>query len=424
MKPHTRVALRLARQKCQQATCEKNVHLPSSSSSSSSSSFSAAHRLIHSTPTTPATVQPIHGTGPPPTAPEPAADARLARRKKHAELLQRAQEIRSSVLSRGSDTSKSSTTTTTPLARRRFWKHVHVKEVNDGKELEIHLDTRPLRRPANKEVVRIPASKPLLAAALAAEWDMIVSAQQATKQHLIPLTSLINRALDIADDDAGKRVYLVHPNDVVEKGGEEEVEPKMTEGKGELRAGIAKMLMRYLDTDTLLCWAPPPRHGHDAPDARGKTLRELQMAATEEVVSYLTANVWPGVEIIPVLDGDSIMPRSQNPETRQVIEGWITGLSAWELAGLEKAVLAGKGLLGAVRLLVEWSEGFAGLGKNIEVGQKPFGVEEATQLANIEVDWQIGNWGEVEDTHDVEREDLRRQFGSVVLLVSGTGRQQ
>jgi ATP synthase F1 complex assembly factor 2 len=28
-------------------------------------------------------------------------------------------------------------------------------------------------------------------------------------------------------------------------------------------------------------------------------------------------------------------------------------------------------------------------------------------------------WGEVEDTHDVEKEDLRRQLGGVVLLVGG-----
>jgi ATP synthase F1 complex assembly factor 2 len=41
---------------------------------------------------------------------------------------------------------------------------------------------------------------------------------------------------------------------------------------------------------------------------------------------------------------------------------------------------------------------------------------------NLEVDWQTRNWGEVEDTHDVEKEELRRQLASVVLLVSGTGR--
>ncbi|KAI0118316.1 hypothetical protein GGR51DRAFT_212029 [Nemania sp. FL0031] len=384
-------------------------------------------RHIHSTSASPATVSPIHGTGPPPQPPSPAADsasARLERRRKHAALLEQAQEIRASnrrsppsstTSTSPKDSQSSHSAPATPLLRRRFWKHVHVREV--GGMLEVHLDTRPLRRPANKEVVRLPASKPLLAAAVALEWDLLTSAQQATRQHLIPLTSLVCRALDIADNDASSSSCFSSTTTTTTTTGRE------GEGAGEaVRAGIARMLMRYLDTDSLLCWAPPPRHGHDAPDAQGNTLRELQKRAAEDVVAFLRANVWPGVDIEPVLDGESIMPRGQKAETRQIIEGWIMGLSPWELAGLERAVLAGKGLLGAVRLITEWSEGFIGVGGEGEGDRRRFGVEEAAKLASIEVDWQIGNWGEVEDTHDVEKEDIRRQLGSVVLLVSGTGK--
>ena len=54
--------------------------------------------------------------------------------------------------------------------------------------------------------------------------------------------------------------------------------------------------------------------------------------------------------------------------------------------------------------------------------ERRFGAEEAARATSLEVDWQTGRWGEVEDTHDVEKEDVRRQFGAVVLLVSGTGR--
>ncbi|KAI0428383.1 hypothetical protein F5Y09DRAFT_313286 [Xylaria sp. FL1042] len=426
MQAPTRVALRLAARQSGSSSPGHCYYLPT-----------AARHHIHSTPASPATVSPIHGTGPPPQPPRPAADsanARFERRKRHAALLERAQEIRGGLKQRSSDTTgkdgedtnananANTNTQSAPLARRRFWQHVHVREVDGA--LEIHLDTRPLRRPTNKEVVRLPTSKPLLAAALAIEWDLLVSAQQATKQHLIPLTSLVNRALDIADDDAGRDVR------VEKKGGKEKEKEKEKEKDKEsavnesLRRGIARMLMRYLDTDSLLCWAPPPRQGHDSPDAQGRNLREIQKRAAEEVVAYLTTHVWPGVEIEPVLDGESIIPRGQKPETRQIIEGWIMGLSSWELAGLERAVLAGKGLLGAVRLLAEWSEGFVGVRQLSGVGEKrSFGVDEAAKLASIEVDWQTGNWGEVEDTHDVEKEDLRRQLGSVVLLVGGTGKQ-
>lgn len=354
-------------------------------------------RKIHNTTPAPATVSPIHGTGPPPEPPVPAADSateRLERRKKQAELLEKAQEIR-----RSASNSNPKKEAREYALKKRFWKDVHVHEV-DGM-WEVHLDKRPLRHPDRKRVVRIPLSKPLLASALAIEWDMLLSAQQATRSHLIPLTSLVCRALDIGDDDAGGKGSRA----------------------GEVREGIATMLLRYLDTDSLLCWAPPPRHD----DAPGESLRERQKRAAEEVVGFLTSRVWPGISIEPVLDGESIMPRSHPEITRQIVQGWIMGLSHWELAGLERGVLAGKGLLGAVRLLVEWSEGFVGAGigdgaSSVAPGEgKKFGVEEAARLASIEVDWQTGRWGEVEDTHDVEKEDLRRQLGSVVLLVSGTG---
>ncbi|KAI1483282.1 ATP12-domain-containing protein [Daldinia eschscholtzii] len=359
---------------------------------------------IHTTPTAPATVSPIHGTGPPPEPPVPAADSassRLERRRKQAELLEKAQEIRQSDSKAKSSTSSTSSaakkTRDSALLRKRFWKDVHVKEVDGA--WEVHLDKRPLRRPNTKEIVRVPLSKPLLATALAIEWDMLVSAQQATRQHLIPLTSLVCRALDIADDDNAAA------------GGES------------IREGLARMLIRYLDTDSLLCWAPPAEP-HEREGEGGDTLRDRQKRAAEEVVGYLTSRVWPGVTIEPVLDGESIVPRSHPDMTRQIVQGWIAGLSAWELAGLERGVLAGKGLLGAVRLLVEWSEGPVGVSSQDRNGEeKRFGVEEAARLASIEVDWQTGRWGEVEDTHDVEKEDLRRQLGSVVLLVTGTGRK-
>jgi ATP synthase F1 complex assembly factor 2 len=130
------------------------------------------------------------------------------------------------------------------------------------------------------------------------------------------------------------------------------------------------------------------------------------------------------VTIVPVLDEHSIVPRHQEPGTREVVQGWISSLSPFELAGLERATLAGKSLLAAARLVVEWSEEGAhsrAVASDKQTGEKKFGVEEAARAVSLEVDWQTGRWGEVEDTHDVEKEDLRRQLGSVVLLVSGNG---
>ncbi|AEO54780.1 hypothetical protein MYCTH_2297787 [Thermothelomyces thermophilus ATCC 42464] len=269
--------------------------------------------------------------------------------------------------------------------------------------LEIHLDSRPLRHPTTKAVIRLPASKPDLAHALAIEWDGLTSAQQATKQHLIPLTSLTCRALDIAADPS-------------------------------LRAGIAATVLRYLDTDSLLCFSPPPEE-EEGRDDGSASLRAAQERAYASTVRYLTARLWPGISIVPVLDGDSILPRQQPPGTREVVQGWILALSPFELAGLERATLAGKSLLAAARLVAEWSEEGAGARESRsppaaaaeqqqpgETSDERFGVEEAARAVSLEVDWQTQQWGEVDDTHDVDREDLRRQLGSVVLLVSGTGK--
>lgn len=190
------------------------------------------------------------------------------------------------------------------------------------------------------------------------------------------------------------------------------------------------MLLRYLDTDSLLCWAPPPNE----PPAEGEpTLRELQERTAVDIIGYLSTHIWPGIEIEPVLDGSSFLPKEQKEGVREVIQGWILGLNEWELVGLERATLASKSLLGAVRLVVEWSEGAAGQpgrklsaatdgGKAQQEGERRrFGVEEAARAASLEVEWQTRKWGEVEDTHDVEKEDVRRQLGSVVLVTAGTG---
>lgn len=223
----------------------------------------------------------------------------------------------------------------------------------------------------------------------------MTSAQSATKQHLIPLTGLVCRALDIAADDA-----LDTPE------------------SAKIRTGITTSVLRYLDTDSLLCWAPPATKFDRRNDA-GESLRDVQKKVAEETIAFLTTSVWPGITIEPVLDGDEIFPRKQADGVREIVQGWIMGLDSWQIAGLERAVLAGKSLIAAARFVAEWSEGQ--VGKENVATYGGFGVEEAAKATSLEVDWQIDQWGEVEDTHDVNVEDVRRQLGSVVLLVSGTG---
>lgn len=331
-----------------------------------------------------ATALPITATGPPPSAPQPAASQyseRIEKRRRQAELIKQGKELRAS-----QQGGKSS-----PL-RKRFWKEVHVKETPDG--FQIYLDSRPVRTPS-KSILTIPSTKPHLAHAVAIEWDLLENAQQALKNHNIPITSIVSRAQDIDESEI--------------------------RGDTTIREEITKVMMRYLDTDTLLCWAP--EHSSEGASAlemqgeRSESLRDIQVRTAKPIMGFLTTTVWPGIEIKPVLDENSIMPTQQSEMTRNVIRGWISGLPAYELAALERAVLAGKSLLIGTRLLIEWSEEFRNLQNNTEIR---FGIEEAAEASNLEVRWQTGMWGEVEDTHDVDHEDIRRQLGCAVILVSGS----
>ena len=234
-----------------------------------------------------------------------------------------------------------------------------------------------------------------------------MSAQQALKQQYIPMTALTSRALDIDTADR--------------------------EGDHSVRDSIVKMVIGYLRTDTLLCWAPEkniydPDDTNNAsidssasmdeqapsPVARTDTLRARQMHIAEPIISYLTTHIWPGIELKPALESSSILPTAQPELTNQVVQGWISGLPAYELAGLERAVLATKSLCVAARLLAQWSPQFATVSRDHN-----FGIEDAAEASTVEVTWQTQMWGEVEDTHDVDKQDIRRQLGSVIMLVNG-----
>ncbi|KAI4265222.1 MAG: hypothetical protein L6R38_009573 [Xanthoria sp. 2 TBL-2021] len=295
--------------------------------------------------------------------------------------------------------------------KKRFWKDVAVQTTSDGL-YTIYLDSRPVRNPQTKVPLSIPPSKPHLATAIALEWDLLTSAQQALRAHLIPLTSIASRAHDLAMQDASAA------------SSKPASESTALHQSRTIRDDIIMTLIPYLDTDTLLCWAPPPPKEADSTMTVVPSLRDLQARVAEPIISYLATSIWPGVQLNPSLDEGSIFPAQQPQETKDIIRGWMTGLNAWELVGLERTVLAGKSLCVGARLLCEWGESFADVRQAIGSGSSPgaqrFGIEEAAQACSLEVMWQTRRWGEVEDTHDVDKEDLRSQFGSAVLVASGT----
>ncbi|KAL8943979.1 MAG: hypothetical protein Q9211_000770 [Gyalolechia sp. 1 TL-2023] len=285
----------------------------------------------------------------------------------------------------------------------RPWKDVMVEPSPDG--LLISLDGKPVRTPHTKVPLPIPFTKPLLAVAVALEWDSMTSAQQALQPHHIPATSIAARGYDLLLEDAAAASSAPPPAH----------ERTVAPSSKNMREDIIKTVLRYLDTDTLLCWTPP------AKDTTEPSLRDKQVAVAEPLISYLTSSIWAGANLKPGLSDGSIFPAQQSPETRRVVQGWLSGLKAWELVGLERAVLAGKSLVVGARLICEWGESYADVRKAKGTPRgKRFGIKEAAEACSLEVAWQTKKWGEVEDTHDVEKEDLKRQFGNAILVMQGS----
>ncbi|KAF8682885.1 ATP12 protein [Rhizoctonia solani] len=174
------------------------------------------------------------------------------------------------------------------------------------------------------------------------------------KPHALPMTSIASRAIDGLQDE-GARFDLV--------------------------AGLIK----YFDTDTL-CFheAHPP------------ALVQLQEEHWVPLIKWAESTYDIKINIF-----DSLLGNSQPKESKNVLMKEINKLNQWEMAAFERAVLTTKSFIIALGLV-----------------KGRIDVEQASQAAHVEVVSQTQRWGEVEDTHDVDYHDIRRQLGSVACVLA------
>ncbi|KAL4265931.1 ATP12 family protein [Pleurotus pulmonarius] len=137
------------------------------------------------------------------------------------------------------------------------------------------------------------------------------------------------------------------------------------------RHDVRDALLNYLDTDTI-CF-----HQEEPP-----LLAELQ------------SEHWTS---------ESILLSEQPEETKRKLGAVLDTFDPWEMAAMERATYTTKSFLIALALV-----------------KKQLSIEQAAKAAQIEVDSQIQRWGEVEDSHDVDFHDVRRQLGSAACLLSYT----
>ncbi|KAK9455315.1 hypothetical protein V1511DRAFT_500110 [Dipodascopsis uninucleata] len=243
---------------------------------------------------------------------------------------------------------------------KRFWEKANIKKIEDGHH-QINLDVRPIKTSSGHPLV-VPASKKALAHLIVQEWATLPSL--AIKPHSLPLTSLVARAIDIGKDQNSDQV----------------------------RSKIIDSLMPYFDTDTMLIFAPSNEYSGALRRDQEKLYRPI-IKWSENVLSCK----------LVFSDGDKgLTGNKQTDEAIQKAREWALKLDNWQLTAFERAVIGGKSFLGGMKLI-----------------QREINTAELAEAVTLEVTHQMRKWGEVEDSHDVDWADLRRQLSSAaVLLIS------
>lgn len=151
------------------------------------------------------------------------------------------------------------------------------------------------------------------------------------------------------------------------------------------RTEVCESLLKYLDTDTI-CYQ------HDEPPP----LVNLQTRHWDPLLDWVQSSFDVRIERFA-----SILPSPQPVDSKNKLREVISKFDLWELAAMERVTYATKSFIIALALV-----------------KRHINVDEAALASHVEVNSQIERWGEVEDTHDVDFHDIRRQLGSAACLLS------
>ncbi|ODN83018.1 hypothetical protein L202_01248 [Cryptococcus amylolentus CBS 6039] len=249
---------------------------------------------------------------------------------------------------------------------RRFWKSSNITSLPSG-SYQITLDHRALKTPSGTKL-EIPKERRLLAAMISGEWE---NQDEVLKQHALPVvrflasvggsrklskdqTSLASRAIDGLSDPFTRPLVI-------------------------------DALLKYLQTDTILF-----------PDDDPPPLVRLQKEHWDPLHAWLKEEFGVTLALAEGFGGVS-----QSEETIGKLRKAVEEMDAWELAAFERAVYATKSFVISLALL-----------------RGHLTAHEAADASHVEVRSQIERWGEVEDTHDVDYQDIRRALGSVAVLLA------
>lgn len=293
-------------------------------------------------------------------------------------------------------------TETNKLSRtlERFWEKVDII-VSDAGEYQVQLDGKTIKTPQGFTLT-LPEVKKHLAYLIKHEWSNLPDLK--IKTHSLPLTSIVSRAIDLTNCD--------------------QQDPEQVARIGRLD-DIRYNLIKYFDTDTCLIFTLEKEYEGKL---RSKQ-NELYLPLIKEHEEFFTVYgkkhglVEEDVKITTLdCETDGLRGSEQSITTQNVVLHWLENLPLFDLVALEKAVLTSKSFLVGVSLLRSNSSDEEVIKNLYQVNKNGVDdyffktVEELVELGNLEIIFQTEEWGEVEDTHDVDKEDWLRNLASAALL--------
>ncbi|WFD04012.1 ATP synthase mitochondrial F1 complex assembly factor 2 [Malassezia obtusa] len=238
----------------------------------------------------------------------------------------------------------------------RFWKKVNVGHVPLSPDTEEHFTVL-----LDNRALRTPGGNKLEVPADHPLLACLIAEEwdtqtQVLKPHSLPLTSLMARAIDGLSTERGHKE-------------------------------VAGYLMRYFDTDAICFHEDKP-----------EKLVELQNQRWEPLLAW--AREFFQIEISVARNA---LSNTQPAASRERIADVLQALPPLELACMERAAMTTKSMITSLAMLY-----------------KRLDAEQASLAAEVETASQASVWGAVEDSHDVDHAELRRQLASVACALVTT----
>lgn len=260
---------------------------------------------------------------------------------------------------------------------------------SDGSKYQLTLGGKIVRTPIG-EPIAFGSTRKTLALTLEREWRHCRAA--GLKPYSLPLTSLLARCIDLE--------HASSPN----------CKPDLAHKAGADTNIIKNQLLAYLDTDTLLVFAPNNELDGELRKRQDSMYPDMIKVAERFLRQYTDS---PAAIELRTLDceTDGIRGNAQNEEVRKAAKAYLDTMTPWNLAVFEKVVLTTKSFICAILLLQSRV-------KNTKIcSDLQWSVDYLAQASNLEVICQTERWGEVEDTHDVNKRDIKRNLHSASLVL-------